>query len=256
MLSPELRAFAEAPDRYTRIGPDVERYADARVCIIQGPTWAGVSDVHVAGDEVEALVEEVRERVPAEKRAVWWLGPSTEPADLHARLEALGFVEPDDRAPLLHALACTTPPPPAPGIEVRRVESFDEFVVATNVMWTGFGTAQEKREQDRPHLRTMYEGMRASGVPATFLAYVDGEPVGIGRSVYSPRGVFLIAGAVVPEARGRGVYRALVRARWDDAVERGTPAMITEAIPDTSYPVLKRIGFVDVCTIRRLAPPA
>jgi predicted GNAT superfamily acetyltransferase len=64
--------------------------------------------------------------------------------------------------------------------------------------------------------------------------------------------VFLIAGSVLEWARGRGVYRALVRARWDDAVARGTPALVTEALADTSYPILKRVGFVDVCTIRRL----
>jgi predicted GNAT superfamily acetyltransferase len=63
------------------------------------------------------------------------------------------------------------------------------------------------------------------------------------------------AGAVLERARGRGVYRALVRPRWDDAVARGTPALITEANPGTSYPILKRVGFVDVCTIRRLEDP-
>jgi hypothetical protein len=46
-----------------------------------------------------------------------------------------------------------------------------------------------------------------------------------------------------------------VRARWDDAVARGTPALVTEAMPGTSYPILKRVGFVDVCTIRRLEDP-
>ena len=67
--------------------------------------------------------------------------------------------------------------------------------------------------------------------------------------------MFLIAGCVAEWARGRGIYRALVRARWDDAVARGTPALVTEAKPDTSYPILKRVGFVEVCTIRRLDDP-
>jgi GNAT superfamily N-acetyltransferase len=251
-----LRAFAETPDRYTRLSPDVERFADARICIVQGPTWAAVSDVHVAAGDVERLVAEVRERVPAEKWTVWWLGPSSEPADLHARLVELGFGEPSDRAPLLHALACASEPPTGPAdVEVRRVESLDDFVVARDLSWEAFDIPHERREQEAAHLQTYYDAMLQGG-PLLFLAYLDGEPVGVGRSVLSPHGVFLIGGAVVEHARRRGVYRALVRARWDDAVERGTPGMVTEAIPDTSYPVLKRIGFVDVCTIRRLAPPA
>ena len=42
-----------------------------------------------------------------------------------------------------------------------------------------------------------------------------------------------------------------MRARWDYAVERGTPALITDAIVDTSYPILQRLGFTDVGTILR-----
>jgi predicted GNAT superfamily acetyltransferase len=70
--------------------------------------------------------------------------------------------------------------------------------------------------------------------------------------VPSDRGVFLIAGSTVPWARGRGLYRALVRARWDYAVERGTPALVTQSVPDTSYPILKKLGFVDVCDVQRV----
>jgi hypothetical protein len=70
--------------------------------------------------------------------------------------------------------------------------------------------------------------------------------------VYADQGSFLIAGAVAPWARTRGVYRALVHERWDDAVARGAPAMVTEAMPETSYPILKRLGFEEVCLVRRL----
>jgi predicted GNAT superfamily acetyltransferase len=71
-------------------------------------------------------------------------------------------------------------------------------------------------------------------------------------AIASDRGVFLIAGSTATWARRRGLYRALVRARWDYAVERGTPALVTEALVDTSYPILQRLGFVEVCTIQRL----
>ena len=45
--------------------------------------------------------------------------------------------------------------------------------------------------------------------------------------------------------RGRGAYRALVRARWDVAVERGTPALTVSA-GAMSRPILERLGFVTV----------
>ena len=51
-----------------------------------------------------------------------------------------------------------------------------------------------------------------------------------------------MGGAVLPEARGRGVYRALVRARWDHTVECGTPLLVVQA-GDMSGPILTSLGF-------------
>jgi hypothetical protein len=156
----------------------------------------------------------------------------------------------------LHALACVEAPQPGPDdVHVRRIETLADYETAMEVMWEAFSTPPERIEQQRPHIHAEFEAHRAAGVPVSFLAELDGRPAGLGRSIYSDRGVFLIAGAVLPWARGRGVYRSLVRARWDDAVARGTPALVTEALPDTSYPILKRLGFLDVCEIRRLEDP-
>ncbi len=255
-LPPELRSFAETPDRFTLLSSDVERYADERVCVIQGVTWAGVAGVHVGGAEVEALVAEVRARVPASKNLTWWLGPSSEPADLVERLLQLGLQSPSDRADVLHALACVTPPPPGPPeIEVRTVTALEDFVTATELLWEAFDSSPERRELERPHLEASFDAQRRAGVPMSFVADLEGRPAGMARSVYAPQGVFMIAGCTAPWARGRGVYRALVRARWDDAVARGTPALVTEANPETSLPILLRLGFEDVCVVRRLEDP-
>jgi hypothetical protein len=45
--------------------------------------------------------------------------------------------------------------------------------------------------------------------------------------------------------RGRGVYRALVRARCDAVVERNTPAL-TVGAGRMSQPILERLGFITV----------
>ena len=256
MLTAELRAFAQNPDRYTWLSGDVERFADERVCVIQGNLWAGVSGVRVREDEVEALIDEVHARVPREKKLVWWLDPDVQPPDLQARLLARGLREPEDRAGLLHALVCIEEPAPGPpDVAVGRVDTFEDFCAAYDVMWDAFDVTEDRREQQRPHLGAEFEAAQKASVPVTFLARVDGRPAGVGRSIYSDRGVFLIAGSVADWARGRGIYRALVRARWDDAVARGTPGLVVEAMPDTSYPILKRLGFEDVCTIARLEDP-
>ncbi len=55
----------------------------------------------------------------------------------------------------------------------------------------------------------------------------------------------------MPAARGRGAYRALVLARYADAVARGTPFAATQGGP-MSRPILDRLGFREVCEIRTL----
>lgn len=42
-----------------------------------------------------------------------------------------------------------------------------------------------------------------------------------------------------------------MRARWDDAVERGSPALIVHA-GSMSRPILERLGFQTVCEIEVL----
>jgi hypothetical protein len=57
--------------------------------------------------------------------------------------------------------------------------------------------------------------------------------------------VNLFVGAVLEEARGQGVYKALVSARWEAAVARGTPALTVQA-GRMSRPILARLGFQDL----------
>ena len=256
-VTPELREYAETPDRFAVVNSDVvQRFADDRVCILQGLIWASVSGV--ATDDVEALVREVRERVPAEKQSIWWIGPSAQPPDLYEQLQRLGLREPSDRTPLLHAVVATEPPtepPPAqraPGIEVREVRTYEDHVATFELRWEAFETPEHRRAAERERMREMFDASQAAGVPVAFLATLDGRPAATGMSIPSPRGAFLVGGATAPWARGRGLYRALVRARWDHAASRGTPALVVHAKPDTSLPILLRLGFREVCLIRRL----
>jgi len=258
VLTTELRELAETPDRWAPVveGTSVTRFMDERVCILQGPTWAGISGLNVTADELPSLVSEVRDRVPAEKSQDWWIGPSARPDDAYERLLELGFREPADRVGALNAVALTTEPAPMPdGVSVRRIATFEDFVAAREVQWDAFETSEERRAVNRPRFREDFEESMRIGVPVGYLAELDGKPAATGMSIPSKRGVLLIAGSTAVWARGRGLYRALVRARWDDAVERGTPALVVMAIPETSYPILKRLGFEDVCTIRRLEDP-
>jgi len=107
---------------------------------------------------------------------------------------------------------------------------------------------------DRGFLEQSFRSEQAHGATATVVAFLGGRAVATGRAAYCERGGLLFGGSTLPDARGRGAYRALVRARWDEAVLRGVPALVTQAAP-ASEPILRRLGFEEVCTLRRLEDP-
>ena len=144
--------------------------------------------------------------------------------------------------PTYAALALTSPPERSEaGVEARRVESFDEFTAAGEITHDAFGHPEEMRASWRETRPLLYE-LEQQDVSATYLAFVDSQPVAAATAVFAQAGVMLLGGATLPQARGRGCYRALVQARWDDAVRRGTPALVVQA-GQMSRPILERLGF-------------
>lgn len=179
----------------------------------------------------------------------WWVGWSVRPS-LADELLSLGLV-PDDE-PVLTGMTCATAPPEAPQIDVRPIETAAQYLEAIAVDWAVWEISSEERERRRAVEVGRFDQDYAAGTAHHWAAYDDGRPVGFGRGIDMKDGVALMGGAVLPEARGRGVYRALVRARWDHAAARGTPLLVVQA-GRMSAPVLDGLGFVRHGEIRLFA---
>jgi GNAT superfamily N-acetyltransferase len=82
-------------------------------------------------------------------------------------------------------------------------------------------------------------------------AWLNGELVAAGTAAPTEHGLLLYGGATLPRARGRGAYRALLHARWEEAVLNGTPALITQG-GSMSRPILERVGFERVGEVHML----
>jgi GNAT superfamily N-acetyltransferase len=173
------------------------------------------------------------------------------PDDLEDRLLAAGLcIVPDDyetEGPLL----TDEPPPGPPGVDARRLVSLEEYAEAQDVAAEAFAFPPEQRRPRLEHAAD-WAVWQASEHAAVYGAWLDGELVATGRAFFSPRGALLSGGATLPRARGRGAYRALVRARWEDAAARGTAALAVQAKKETSAPILRRLGFEQVVQFRRL----
>jgi len=258
VIPPELAEYAESPGVYSLWPPGFTRILTERYCLVLGPQpfFTEVMQARL-DDAVEETVAEIRRLVSehGHSKAKWWLGESATPRDLHDRLTALGLQAPEDSVAELVALATVTETSAGPAdVDVRRVDSLELHAAAFGVMWDAFDAPVWRREADRRLLEESFRTEQEHGTTVTFVALLDGRAVGSGRAAYCERGGLLFDGSTLPDARGRGAYRALVRARWDEAVRRGVPALVTQAAP-ASEPILRRLGFEEVCTLRRLEDP-
>jgi len=175
--------------------------------------------------------------------------------DLTEALRAAGCRSPEPPLePSFTALASDTPPPETPEIEVRRIETFEEHMQGLEIELAASTFSEQSRAARLADAKDAFERRRVRP-GGQWLAYLDGKPVSWGGAVAGPRGLYLSGGATLPEARGKGLYRALVRARWDYAVERGTPGLVVGA-QETSRPILERVGFERVCTMYELETDA
>ena len=197
----------------------------------------------VVPDVVEAARAWFRDRGRA--RFAWGVADTATPADLAERLLDLGL-EPFEDEPVFAAMVLESEPPGTPGVEVRRIETLEDQVAAAEITMESFGLTEEEREATRQQLRERWERAQQNPLGDDFVALVEGQVVGSAGASYTDVGLYLGGGNVAEAARGRGVYRALVRARWDVAVARGTPALVVQA-GKMSGPILERLGFRTVC---------
>jgi hypothetical protein len=247
VIDPHVVELAENANTYTPLGPHDERVVDDRYVLWMGrgdsPGWNVAQRFRLRVGEIEPVREEIHAMLRAKGRTActWEVGSHATPPDLVDRLLALGLVpdEPDD-----HAVGMVLDRPPAqapPGIEVRRARTPDEHLEAARIAAVGFGMPEPvRRESSEPDPGN-----------EVYVAFLEGKPVARATGSFSEHGVTLFGGATLPEARGRGAYRALVAARWRDAVARGTPVLVTQA-GRMSRPILERLGFRPVCEIRIL----
>ncbi len=225
--------------------------------VVRHPDW-NERPVQVArtslgrpGRPVAAIVDEVLERardlvdpaVPATAEVAWWVCLDA-PEGLERELVGRGAVLDETVDVLALDLADADPAAllPATDVELRWSDDLDVFADAVGLTTEVLGGTPT----DRDVLEEVFPGEAAkfrSGGGGAVVAYVDGRPVGSGGiSVVGADGR-LWGGAVLPEARGRGVYRAVLAARLRYAVEHGADLAIVKGRVRTSGPILRRAGF-------------
>ena len=239
-MAPTREELAEDTAAYLPPRPMFEPIERADLLYVAGIRTATVH--RVRSDDLEASVEWTRDESGrrGHREIEWWVGESALPPDAGAELLSMGLER--DEVPVLTGMTCAAEPPAVRGVEVRRVETLDDYMQALEIDWEVWTISAAKREERRLLELERWEVMYAAGVVHHYAAFLDGRRVGFARAIDMQYGIALFGGAVLPQARGKGVYRALVRARWDHAVEHGTPLLVVQA-GAMSAPVLDGLGF-------------
>lgn len=229
LLQPDSQVI-ERPGWYQVFTPSVPDGALNEVVRCEALGSAAEADAAIAA-EVE---RHTRAGVPLK----WIVGPTVRVPDLGARLEQAGFTtrwaaRAMGTVPALGAIEL-----PA-GVSVEEVR--DERARAG---WAAVTAAGWGQDPARAHADA--ERALAGGRHRLFLSRVDGQPAGAAATFLArpdaPAG-YLTGAVVLPAARGRGLYRALVAARLADLARDGIPLAVTQARDHSSAPILGRLGW-------------
>jgi hypothetical protein len=260
-LPSAIRQFTEepAPELVEPILPEA-RLLSTEYCLFLSatPTQSTVSCVRTTEARLDQTIAEVRRDLKQRgyTGCIWMIGPSCEPKNLVELLRARGFVPATEapHEPELEAMALVRPPKPTRSeVDAHMVRDYDEYKAALTIAMKAFEVPADGVAgwmAAAPELYKQQDGVNRM----TLLAYVDGKPAGFAWACSATNGLLLCGSGVLPEARGRGAYRALLDARWKAAVALGKPLLAIHA-GAMSRPVLERCGFESVCRVELYVDP-
>jgi len=181
----------------------------------------------------------------------WLLHASSMPRDLGERLLAAGLTTYSDNPAMAVSLAGFEMPPLPHGVSIERVAdeaglrrwhevnvpAMDLDPVRDEAWWTA-------------HRRP---GFAEDAPLVNYVASLDAGPVSV-AALFDAAGVAGIYNvATVPEARGRGIGRAVTAAAMAEGARRGLRVAALGSSP-LGYPVYRRLGFEEYGRLRSFGP--
>jgi GNAT superfamily N-acetyltransferase len=214
-----------------------------------GNSWSGIVYSRFSPLETETVVNaEIKYFAQLNRGFEWKVYSHDEPPDLLAQLGNRGFKIGEEESLMfcdLQELPAVLLGPPPAGLSVRPArdeQGVADYLLVESAIWSrGLSNMRERL------LSTLSDPLPRD---LMFVAYSGRNPIGFGRLTAPPDSHFagLWGGSVLPEFRGRGVYRALLSARIQHARQFDPIRYLrVDALP-TSRPILEKYGFQRVAS--------
>jgi GNAT superfamily N-acetyltransferase len=182
----------------------------------------------------------------------WLVGPTSSPPDLDRHLRAAGFdLVSDNPGMALDLDGAMEVEAPPDGVEIAPIDD-----MAGLDAWAEIN----RRALDLDPLRTgawraaQDQAIGSPGPMRIWMATLHGEPAAA-AALFEGAGVAGVYNvATVPEARGRGIGRAVTATVLAEAVVRGHRLAVLGS-SDLGFPVYRRLGFREVSRLRSYALP-
>jgi len=201
------------------------------------PTVATRWDSDRPADELIDEVLDAAHGLDRESVTFFDLSDTTSPRELERRLRERGGELTETLAVLALDLTRGAPDLAVPeAVEVRRVLTLDDLRATDRIDVAAFGGTHAGEEALARSAERLPDEPR-------YLALRDGVPLGTAGHAIAGQTIRLWGGAVLPEARHTGVYRALLDTRLRAGVEAGCRTALVKGRVATSAPVLLRAGF-------------
>jgi len=168
------------------------------------------------------------------------------PADLPERLIAQGL-QPDE-AEAVMVLEIKNAPArllETPQYDIQRATTLEQLHHADAIQDAVWGN--EPRQKVSERVLGMWDDDPNS--VSLHIAYIENKPVSYGRVEFSQGDnpfASIWSGSTLPDYRGRGIYTAVVASRLQEAQQRQYQYLTVDAKPDTSMPILNKLGFITI----------
>ncbi len=243
-MSAFIPVFGKLGQAYLNDPPGVNRSTTD----IPSALFNSIMDARLAPEQVDATIQFIVSDAKSRNVPVlWWIGPSTQPADLGQHLEEHGFVL-DEASPAMAVdLARVNESLPMPtGFSIQCARDDAAWRRWGITMALGFGSASPKE-----HMVNGWCSLLRQADPETVRAYtgwLDDQPVATSLLFLAAGVAGLYAVATIPDARRKGIGSWMTLYPLLQARSEGYRTGVLFA-SEMGFGVYRALGFREFCRI-------